>query len=131
MLEKDRLTLADHLDLLAKGCYSMAASKGFWDIPEELNAIVLSTKTRLWIEQAVKAQKMALITTETSEQVEAIRKPDVPSALEGFTAEEEEAADQIIRIMDYCGRYQMRIGEAVVAKMAKNALRPQKHGKQF
>jgi hypothetical protein len=49
----------------------------------------------------------------------------------GFTNEEEEVADQIIRLLDYAGEYKLRIGECIRAKMMKNEGRPYQHGKAF
>jgi hypothetical protein len=39
------------------------------------------------------------------------------------------ASPSSVRMLDYAGRKQLRVGEAVIAKMAYNATRPQLHGK--
>lgn len=109
---------ATYIDIMAVGINRWANEKGFWadhgDIPAGL----------------VKSQKIMLIVTELAELVEGLRKP-VPSSIPGFTNEEEEAADTMIRLLDYCGQYNLRIGAAVLAKMEVNEGRPFKHGKEF
>ena len=48
-----------------------------------------------------------------------------------FTGVEEELADVIIRILDYSAARNLRLWEAVRAKMAYNETRPVRHGKLF
>ena len=50
------------------------------------------------------------------------------AGIEPLTCIEEECADIIIRVLDLCGRYKIKIGEAVLAKAAFNATRPPRHG---
>lgn len=120
------------INALAARINSWAIGKGFWTIPDPvIIAMRNSQQAHAFITRAMKAQKLALVTTETSEQVEAVRKPDAPTGIEGFSNEEEELADQIIRLLDYGAQYGLRIGEAIVAKMAVNEGRPYKHGKEF
>ena len=47
----------------------------------------------------------------------------------GFNQVEEELADTIIRIAHFAGQRKLRLGEAVIAKLAYNEKRPYKHGK--
>lgn len=120
------------VDALAVSINEWAKQKGFWNVPLSTSVLEqLAPEDKRWLDNLIKSQKLALVTTETSEHVEAIRKPDVPSALEGYTAEEEECADQIIRLLDFAAQYKLRIGAAIIAKMAKNEGRPYKHGKEF
>jgi NTP pyrophosphatase (non-canonical NTP hydrolase) len=75
--------------------------------------------------------KLGLMVTEISEAIEGRRHGDPPSdKIPEFTAQEEELADTIIRIMDYATSRELRVAEALVAKMAYNEGRPYKHGKQ-
>lgn len=133
--ETAEMILVTSINALAGQINRWANAKGFWTVPQEItdimNKMSANPKVKAWIDNAMKAQKLALITTETSEHVEAVRKPDVPSELPGFTSEEEELADQIIRCLDYGAQYKLRIGETILAKMAKNEGRPYKHGKEF
>lgn len=66
-------------------------------------------------------RNMALIHSEASEGVEAIRIND----RENF---EEELADVVIRCLDVAAGLEMNIGEAVVAKLEKNKARGHRHG---
>ena len=76
-------------------------------------------------------EKIALMHSELSEALEADRK-DLPSDhIEGFTGVEEELADTVIRILDFAGHHQLRLGEAIIAKLQFNLSRPYKHGKAY
>ena len=45
---------------------------------------------------------------------------------EGFPAE---LADLVIRVMDLCGEYNIKLGQHIAEKMLYNRTRPYKHGK--
>lgn len=77
-------------------------------------------------------EKIALMHSELSEALEADRKgvtsDDKIPAYRGLEAE---LADAVIRILDFAGRHQLRLGEAVIEKLAYNTTRPFKHGKAY
>lgn len=75
-----------------------------------------------------KGAKYALMHSELSEGLEGVRKPGPSDKIPEFTIEEEELADTIIRIMDYAGRFGLRIASAIVAKIEFNKSRGYKHG---
>ena len=76
--------------------------------------------------------KIALIHSELSEALEADRKNiEHDDKVPDFTGLEAELADTLIRIYDLAGRNNLRLGEALVAKMAYNLGRPFKHGKAY
>lgn len=77
------------------------------------------------------AAKTALVHSELSEMLEANRKPGSDDKIQEFSGEEAEAADTIIRLLDMAGRYNWRLGEAIIAKMQHNLSRPYKHGKAY
>jgi len=80
------------------------------------------------------AEMLCLIHSEVSETLEAIRKPgedggpQASEKIEGFTAEEEEMADVVIRVADYAEYRGLRLEDAISAKLAANRKRGYKHG---
>lgn len=122
----------DALQSLAEDINRWAVGKGFQTLPEELQQFLVkcSPEAAIFVERLIKSQKIALMHSELSEQLEGVRKPG-PSDLEGFSQDEEEVADLIIRALNYAGQWKLRIGAAIGAKMAKNEGRPFMHGKKF
>lgn len=80
-----------------------------------------------------KSQQYALFHSEVSEAFETLRNPGVVSdKIPGFTHEEEELADVILRILGYSQAHGLRTIEAMFHKNEYNRNRPYKHGgKQF
>ena len=102
---------------LASRVYARAYANGFWG--EE-------GKVRNF------GESIALVHSELSEALEGERMGDPPDdKIPKFTSREAELADAIIRIMDMGEGYDLRIAEALIAKMKFNAGRPYKHGKKF
>ena len=102
------------LKYVANNIHAWSRAKGFWD-DEPRN----------------KGEAIALMHSELSEMLEAIRKPGPSEKTPEFTGEAEEAADLLIRLLDYCGGFDIPLADAVAAKMAYNVNRPHKHGKEF
>lgn len=75
------------------------------------------------IQNPNKAEKICLIHSELSEMMEGARKGLLDDHLPHRRAEEVEAADVLIRLLDYCGRFGLDIGGAVEEKLAYNAKR--------
>lgn len=99
---------------VAGRCHATSAAHGFWDnLPRN------------------KGEMIALMHSELSEMLEAVRKPGPDHHCPEFTNEEVEAADLLIRLFDYCHGHGLRLPEAVEAKMLFNESRPHKHGKAF
>ncbi len=76
-------------------------------------------------------EKIALMHSELSEALEADRKDLMSDHIEEFTGVEEELADCMIRIFDFAGHHNLRLAEAVTAKLHFNLSRPYKHGKAY
>lgn len=110
-------------------CHDLAREKGFWDEAIEMVASVRADKAQS-LRAMIVNHRIALIASETGELTEATRHVTQPSEhIPEFTAEEEEAADILIRLFDLSGFCGWRLGGAVEAKLAFNSTRPSKHGK--
>ncbi len=130
----DDLAVIAVFNSLSQRVTTWAASKGFWDIPITIrDAMVRDQGVSKYITNLVKTQKQMLIVTEGAELIEGLRKPAEANDHdpEAFTNEEVEMADQVIRILDFAGNYNLRLGACILAKMAKNEGRPHRHGKEF
>lgn len=96
-----------------------SVSHGFWD--GEITNIEES-----------KATKIALMHSELSETLEAVRKPDQKDKhLPHVHPEAVELADAVIRIMDYAEKFNIPVADAIILKADFNESRPRKHGKLF
>ena len=85
-------------------CHSIARQKGWWD--RERND----------------AEIIALLHSELSEALEALRNNEPPERIA------EELADCLIRIFDYCGGRNLDLEKALLEKIKKNRKRPYRHG---
>jgi NTP pyrophosphatase (non-canonical NTP hydrolase) len=109
-------TLADAIN---KGCaivHDWAQKKGWWEQPRN------------------KGELIALMHSELSECLEALRakeQPHMDDKVPELTGEAAELADTVIRIFDYCGGNGIDLGQAIAMKHAFNTKRPYKHGKTF
>lgn len=112
MTEQD-LAICIDIEELAQRCYDNSKEKGFWDNEGDRNI----------------PTKLCLVHSELSEALEGHREGNPPSEkVPDITKVEEELADAIIRILDLSKFYDLRIGKAVVLKMAYNSGRPYRHG---
>ncbi len=105
-----------------------AHAKGWYDSPLALLATGYPAALKE-LRMLEIARRVALVHSETSELLEGVRAGNPPSEhIPEFSAAEEEAADQVIRLMDAGVEYGWRIAEAVEAKRAFNETRAHRHG---
>lgn len=123
------------LTSLRNVCYQISNDKGFHSRDDQVIKNQPTPDLAEHARLAIRAMKVALIHSELSEGLEGFRKDfDQPSdhiGGLGVTQLEEELADAIIRIMDFCGKNNLNIGRAVIMKMDFNTGREYLHGKKF
>ncbi len=125
-----RQDLADLIDYIAGLCALNAESKGFHEDEEVVREILKGHPKQLeWFEAQILQAELGRQASEIGEAIEAVRKPGVDHHCPQFSNFEIEQADVIIRVFDTCAKRKLNIGRALVAKLAYNASRPHKHGK--
>lgn len=67
-----------------------------------------------------KAEMIALMHSELSEALEAVRKNSMDDKLTQWKGETMEMADTVIRIFDYCAGHGLDVGNAIIAKLQYN-----------
>lgn len=117
---------------LQQGLYQWFRHQGFWPAnwnPKQArwsDSSLGDTITIPYHEYVLlkKAEKIALIHSEVTEMLEAVRKGDHENEVEEF-------ADIQVRMADYAGGFALDTPSAFEGKMYKNYARPAKHGKAF
>lgn len=112
-MEYNKIIELGHLDGLSSFLHETAVEKGFWNNEVDVNFVL---------------SKLALVHSEVSEVLEAVRKSM------GEEVVVEEMADIIIRLLDLyagmvdAGMVETSIDDALSKKIEKNKSRPHMHG---
>lgn len=118
--DDDLLSVEIATDALVEACHSRAVTAGWWSVPATGADMRKDPEAML----ATVGWKLALVHSEVSEATEGIRKDKMDEHLPQFRSGEVEFADAIIRLCDLSGALGYRLGEALSAKLAYNAQRP-------
>lgn len=145
------------LNDLSKQIYENNVAKGFYEDGQSILDCLEQYGNEHLVERFKKfqtGQRLALITSEVSETLEADRhnlefanmadswKRKMLNEFDDARFKEEfkgivkdtkqdEVADIIIRCLDFCGANNIDIDFHIAAKMRFNSLRPRKHGKEY
>jgi len=91
--------------------HQQATDKGWWDKPRNDGELI------------------ALMHSELSEALEALRQPGIPGQhLPHLDRVGVEMADTVIRIFDYCAARDIDLAQCMLEKYRYNETRPHKHG---
>ena len=120
---------------LARTHHNKMRDKGFW---KTRDAIMDAAKAHMpdseleTVQSIVDSSALALVTTETSEAVEALRHGNGPDdKIPHHCGAAAELADVILRIMDLAYGRNWDVAQALVDKMQMNSTRENLHGKKF
>lgn len=114
--ELDHTVIIFALKLLSKRCHENSVKHGFWGNRGRAKRNV--------------PEMIALMHSELSEMLEAYRHDNPPSEhVPEISGMDEELADLMIRVFDFCGGFDIDIAKAIELKMKFNETREHKHGK--
>lgn len=104
--------------------HALAKAKGWWE-----QSITTMPDGKVWTKSRSDLEAFMLMVTEIAEAAEAWRAGNPMSSHPiSLRAIEEEMADVVIRVFDYCAANDIDIGRAVQRKHAYNATRAYRHG---
>lgn len=129
--DSDKLAFVDGLRNVSAWSHSINQHNGFWKPLDDLLSLVSRTNPSLRDKMIceIVLGRIALIHSEQSEAVEAVRKHE--PATWGSTEKDSfvsEMAGTVVRIMDLCEWLGVPLAEAVIAEVSRNEKRGYMHG---
>lgn len=129
--DADKLGFVAGARAVSEWSHSVNRHNGFWEEIEKMCSLAgeESFHWRTRMEREVVLARIALIHSEQSEAVEAVRKHD-PATWSSTEKDSfvSEMAGTVVRIMDLCEWLGVPLAEAIVAEINRNENRGYKHG---
>lgn len=122
------LAFCQSLNWLGEIAHQTAVSKGFWAARRAMEVAAAQAGLDGFARKCIDSQLRELIISELGEACEGDRKDLMDDKIPAFTAVEAELADVLIRLADYIKARNLRVPQAVIAKLAFNEGREQMHG---
>lgn len=112
IINNETVMIEDGINTLVEKCFRNSVKSGWWTD--------INTGAPLERNQG---EMLMLIVSEIAEAMEACRKNLVSDKLDGYLGVEEELADAVIRIADFCGGFDLDLAGAILDKLEYNATR--------
>lgn len=120
------INYAQAINDVAEDVFSVAESKGFWNIEDISDFAIIPVKLALIGDEVSEALKVHRDIYDDSDESVATSMTDMQE--DDFV---EELADIVIRTMDLAAALDLDLGNAIINKIEKNRDRPNKHNKRY
>ena len=114
--------------------WAEAVDKSGPSVAELQAAVHRWTIEKGWADARTVGDLLMLMVTEVAEAMEEWRNNHAPNEIRVHAGKPEgspiELADVVIRILSFCGKFEIDLQDAILRKMAYNATRPHRHGEK-